>query len=167
MDHTAAGEINARACLLEALSCEYSLIDQVEGALKARETALELRRRRGNLLKTGDNLRWLSRLAWLCGRGEDARRLARQAIEVLEPLPPGPELATAYSTMAQLHMHSEDCLDAIDWGERALDLAEKLGLADIAVNTLNNIGLAESLMGKPEGTARLARALPGESPSRA
>ena len=69
---------------------------------------MALRRQQGNLLKVGDNLRWLSRLDWFRGRGEEARKLAMEAIEVLEQLPPGPELAMAYSNMAQLHMLSED-----------------------------------------------------------
>jgi DNA-binding CsgD family transcriptional regulator len=110
-------------------------------------------------LKVGDDLRWLSRLAWFSGRGEDARKLAAEAIEILEQLAAGPELAMAYSTMAQLRMHSEDCPEAVEWGNRALELAERLELDEIVVHTLNNVGLAEILMGKSEGLAKLDRGL--------
>src|SRR4029079_15999488 len=121
--------------------------------------ALKLRHQQADLLRVGDNLRWLSRLAWFRGRGEDARKFAREAIAMLEGLPQGSELAMAYSNMAQLSMLSEDCEEAVQWGERALKLAEQFGLAAIIVHALNNVGPAEFLMGKPEGMMKLERSL--------
>ena len=47
----------------------------------------------------------------------------------------------------------------MQWGERALQLAQWLGLIDIVIHTLNNIGMAEFLMGKPEGCAKLEHRL--------
>ena len=159
LDHTTADDIEARATLSEGRAYECYLIDQIDDAIAAQETALGLRRQQGNLLKVGDNLRWLSRLAWIRGRGQDARQLATEAVQILEQLPPGPELAMAYSTMSQLHMLSEDSLAAVEWGQRALRIAEPLGLTETVVHALNNVGTAELHDGRPRGT-REARAQP-------
>ena len=144
---------------MEGRAYECHLIDQFDDAIAAQETALGLRRQQGNLLKVGDNLRWLSRLAWIRGRGQDARQLALEAVQVLEQLPPGPELAMAYSTMSQLHMLSEDGPAAVEWGQRALRIAEPLGLTETVVHALNNVGAAELLMGDLAGRAKLERSL--------
>ena len=106
----------------------------------------------GNLLKAGDDLRWLSRFVWFGGRGEHARRLAMEAVEVLEQLPPGPGARHGLQQLSQLYMLSEDGPEAVQWGERALELAERLGLTEILVHALNNVGTAELLMGDPRGS---------------
>lgn len=159
LDHAESGDPETRANLLEACSHECYLIDQVATAISMCETAAELRRRQGDLLRVGDDLRRLSRFNWFCGRGGKARNLAREAIEVLEQLPPGPELAMAYSTMAQLNMLSEDYREAVRWGGRALDFAERFGLTEVLVHALNSVGTAKFYMGEPEGAAQLERSL--------
>ena len=88
LEHTPADDLEARATLLEGRAYECDLINQVDDAIAAQETALGLRRQQGNLLKVGDNLRWLSRLAWIRGRGQDARKLALEAVR-------GPRAASA------------------------------------------------------------------------
>jgi DNA-binding CsgD family transcriptional regulator len=159
IDHVPLDDVEARAALLEERAYECSLIDRLAEATTARETALALRRQQGNLLKAGDNLRWLSRLAWFRGRGEEARQLAMHAVTALEALPAGPELAMAYSNMAQLHMLGEDGPAATEWGRRALELAERFGRTEIVVHALNNLGAAGLQMGDPEGRAKLERSL--------
>lgn len=159
LKHIAGDDIETRAMLLENLSYECFLTDRMDEAISSRETALELRQGQANLVRAGDNLRWLSRLIWFRGRGEKARKLAREAIATLERLAPGSELAMAYSNMSQLCWLSEDCQEAVQWGERALDLAERFSLTEIAVHALNNIGNAEFLMGRPEGEAKVKRSL--------
>ena len=159
LDHTESDDIEARATLLEGRAYECQLIDQIDDAIAAQETALGLRRQQGNLLKVGDNLRWLSRLAWIRGRGQDAWQLALDAVAVLEQLPPGPELAMAYSTMSQLYMLSRDSPAAVEWGQRALRIAEPLGLTETVVHALNNVGSAGVYMGDLAGRAKLERSL--------
>ena len=132
---------------------------EFDDAVEARETALGLRRQQDDLLKVGDNLCWLSRLAFIRGRGQDARKLATEAVRILERLPPGPELAMAYSAMSQLHMLAEDGPAAVEWGQRALRIAEPLGLTETVVHALNNVGTAELLVGDPAGRAKLERSL--------
>ena len=159
LDHAPADDLEARATLSEGRAYECYLVNQFDDAVAARETALGLRRQQDNLLKVGDNLCWLSRLAYIRGRGQDARKLATEAVQILEQLPPGPELAMAYSAMSQRHMLSEDNLAAVDWGQRALRIAEPLGLTETVVHALNNVGTAELQMGDLAGRAKLERSL--------
>ena len=151
LDHAPADDLEARATLSEGRAYECYLVNQFDDAVEAQETALDLRRQQDDLLKVGDNLCWLSRLAFIRGRGQDARKLAKEAVQILEQLPPGPELAMAYSAMSQLHMLAEDGLAAVEWGQRALQIAEPLGLTETVVHALNNVGTAELHMGDPAG----------------
>ena len=84
---------------------------------------------------------------------------ARRAVELLEPLAPGRELAMAYSNLAQLRMLARRPAGATSWGERAIELAERLGETEILVHALNNVGTAE-LQAGGDGGRREARAQP-------
>ncbi|GAB3096905.1 ATP-binding protein [Lysobacter terrae] len=149
-----------RATLLDRLSYESYLTDQVEDALVARHTARALWQRLGDRLKEGDAIRWLSRLSWYNGQTAVAERYAEEAIAVLKPLPPGRELAMAYSNCAQLHMLQGRSDEAIVWGTRALELAARVGDEEIEVHALNNIGTARLDAGDDErGRAELERSL--------
>jgi tetratricopeptide (TPR) repeat protein len=78
---------------------------------------------------------------------------------VLEPLPPSPELAMAYSNMAQLRMLAGDLAGTRHWGDRAIELAERLLQTETLVHALNNVGTAELTAGLPEGAEKLERSL--------
>ena len=51
---------------------------------------------------------------------------------MLEALPPGPELASAYADQAYARMLGRDNAEGVAWGERAVAAAEALGDRDIA-----------------------------------
>ena len=70
--------------------------------------ALDDHRAAGDRRREGDAHRWLSRLAWFMGDNAAAEDEARRAVELLERLAPGRELAMAYSNMAQLRMLASD-----------------------------------------------------------
>jgi DNA-binding CsgD family transcriptional regulator/tetratricopeptide (TPR) repeat protein len=152
-------EEQQRIELLEGRSYECYLTDQIDAALDARTRALEEHRRRGDRLREGDSHRWLSRLEWFAGDNAAARREALRAIELLEPLPPGPELAMAYSNMSQLSMLEDDRAETVAWGGRAIELAERLDSGEILVHALTNVGTAELRSGEAEGRAKLERSL--------
>ena len=105
-----AGELPAReqAVLLEHRSYECYLTDQMVEAIEAREQALDCHRELGDGIAEGDDRRWLSRLHWFHGQNAEAERFAAEAVEQLEQLPPGPELAMAFSNRAQLAMLASD-----------------------------------------------------------
>ena len=97
-----------RARLLEQLSYECYLTDEMADASVAREKALAVWRSLGLRRKEGDALRWLSRLSLFNGRKVAAEGYASEAVTVLEQLPAGRELAMAYSNCSQLQMLAEN-----------------------------------------------------------
>lgn len=148
-----------RATLLDRLAYEDYLTDRIEDALAARRAARELWRGMGDRLKEGDAIRWLSRLSWYNGQTAVAETHADEAVAVLAALPPGRELAMAYSNRAQLHMLQGESADAIALGTRALALARELGDEEIQAHALNNIGTARLGAGDESGRAELEQSL--------
>jgi DNA-binding CsgD family transcriptional regulator/tetratricopeptide (TPR) repeat protein len=147
------------ARLLDGLSFEYYLTGQIDPAIRLREQAIQYWRQGEQIDRTGDDLRWLSRLYWFQGNKQQADRYAADAIELLERLPPGQELAMAYSNRSQLYMLAEQIEPAIAWGNRALNLAEAIRDDEIIVHALTNIGSAELFSGDENGLKKLERAL--------
>ena len=147
------------ACLLEALSYEYYLIGQFEDAVPPREEAMALWRTLDRPEKVGHTLRFLSRLSWFLARVETAERYAVEAVELLEALPPGREMALAYGNLAQMRLLLSDSLDAVRWGERALELAERIDDQETVTYALNTVGSAELNLGDEQGWVKIERSL--------
>jgi DNA-binding CsgD family transcriptional regulator/tetratricopeptide (TPR) repeat protein len=141
--HAAPLADERKAELFDQQSYECYLIEQVGEAIAARETALALWRKLGDGVKAGDGLRWLSRLSWLGGRTAAAMEQAIQAIDVLESLPPGRELAMAYGNRAQLLMLTGEWEASLPWGHKALALATALDDLETRVHALSTIGTAK------------------------
>ena len=135
------------------------MADQGEEAIASRQEALAIWRSLGDPLKEGENLRWLSRLYWYDGHGAEAETAATAALEVLEPLAPGPQLAMAYSNLAQLRMLSDDLDGTLHWGSRAIALAEQLGETETLVHALANVGTMLLNSGDDRGDEELTRSL--------
>ena len=148
-----------RARLFEERAAACYLSDHGEEAIAARKAALDLWRTLGDRLKEGENLRRLSHFYWLEGRGMEAEATAIAALEVLEPLPPGPELAMAYSNLAQLRMLDHDLEGTLRWGNRAIALAEQLRETETLVHALTNVGSARRYAGDDQGVEELTRSL--------
>ncbi|HLW60891.1 MAG TPA: AAA family ATPase [bacterium] len=149
----------AQADLFERFSYECFLTDQFHQAIDALERALDRYRALGDRRKEGDVLRSLSHPLWCSGRVVDAGEAGRKALALLEQLPPGRELAKAYSALSQLYMNAEDRGGAIAWGKRALEFAQRHEDAEILVHALNNIGTMEFLAGAPGGREKLERSI--------
>lgn len=101
----------------------------------------------------------MSRVNWVLGRRAEAEGYAAEAVTALKGLPPSPELAIAYSNRAQLHMLADDYQQAVLWGSRAIELAEKLDATETLVHALNNVGSAEMFVGKEGGRIKLEESL--------
>jgi DNA-binding CsgD family transcriptional regulator/tetratricopeptide (TPR) repeat protein len=147
------------ADLLERHSYECYLVSRADDAAASRERALACWRLLGDRLRQGDALRWLSRLAWFRADSAEADRTGQAALDLLEGLPPGPELAMAYSNLAQLGMLSGDSAATVHWGQKAIDLAEALDRNDILAHALNNVGTVEFEADPAAGHAKLTRSL--------
>lgn len=148
-----------RATYLEAMSFQCYLTDQLPAALAAREDALALRRDLGDQVKVGENLRWMSRVLWYLGRSAEAETAGLQAIEVLEAVEPGPQLAWAYSNESQFRMIAADGDAAIDWGMRAIALATRFDDAEVIIHATNNVGSARLDRGDEAGRQLLEQSL--------
>lgn len=156
-----AGEadLELRASLLEGRAVECFVSNQPVEARASRQAALEIWRRLGNTLREGDNLRWLARMEWMAGRMEAAAEAADAAIEVLAALPPGRELARAYGHKAHCHMLSLQHAQAIEWGGRAIELAESVGDEETLAAALINVGLSRAWSGDDSGWDQVERGL--------
>lgn len=157
--HAGGLPVEQRAEFLDHASYEYYLTDQMTEAFAARKASLVLWESAGCKLREGDCLRWLSRLAWFSGDKRAADRYAAQAVQTLEPLAPGRELAMAYSNRSQLHMLADEAEAALLWGNKALALAVELGDTEIECHALNNVGTTRLLAQDQTGNADLERSL--------
>jgi hypothetical protein len=114
-----------RAELLEAYADESGIVGKIGEEITARQKALELWQILGNRLKEGENLAYLSNIFVMNGRNAEAKQLSRSAIELLEALPISAQLGLAYGIQANQHMLNLDFADAVQWGEKAIALAER------------------------------------------
>ncbi len=157
--YASALPLHERARLHELRSFECYLTDQHDAAFEAREAALQAWRQLDQPIRVGDSLRWLSRLAWCCGQHHAARHYATQALETLDALPAGRELAYALSNLAQLAMLANDTPTCLRHGRRALMLARELGDVEVQVHALNNLGTVIWASRDPAGREMLEESL--------
>ena len=148
-----------RAELLKRRSHECYLTDQADEAIGAMQGAIECYRQLGDRLGEGDGLRMLANILWCPGRRAESEQAAHEALDLLEQLPPGRELAMVCSTLSQLGASADDTEEAVSWGSRAIELAERLDDTEVLVDALTNVGVAELLSGRHEGGAKLERGL--------
>jgi DNA-binding CsgD family transcriptional regulator/tetratricopeptide (TPR) repeat protein len=135
-------EPRRRAELLQSLAYEYHLTGWIVEGVALLTEARDLWHRLGDQQREGDCLRRLALLCWQLARTEDARSYAASAVETLEALPAGPELAMAWSTRSALYMLAGEAAEAVLWGDKALALARELGLFDAEAYALNYVGCA-------------------------
>jgi DNA-binding CsgD family transcriptional regulator/tetratricopeptide (TPR) repeat protein len=118
-----------------------------------------LHRRGANALGEAENLSQLALVYVLALRNIDADAASRSAIELLETLPPGVQLASAYRVEAQLRMLNRDCEAAVDWATKAIRLAEQFGHREILAAAVSTLGTATMFIDYDAGCAHLRRAL--------
>jgi DNA-binding CsgD family transcriptional regulator len=151
--------LEARAELLKRRAFECYLTDQANEAVEAQKAAIEYYRRLGDRRSEGDTLRGLSDALWVRGRIAEAGQAGREAVALLEQLPPGRELAMAYSTVLRLCTLAEDDEAALVGGTRAIELAERLDDTEVLSHAQISIGALEFLAGRPGGREKLERSL--------
>ena len=159
LPHTTLLPPPERAALLDRLAFECNLSARVPDAIAAQEQALALWRELGEHKREGAALRFLSRLHWYRGDGERVRCYALEAISVLEPLGPSPELASAYGNLAQLYMLRDEHEAAIEIGEKAIALARQIDDANALMYVLITVGTARFMSADFAGRALIEEAL--------
>jgi DNA-binding CsgD family transcriptional regulator/tetratricopeptide (TPR) repeat protein/GTPase SAR1 family protein len=148
-----------RAELLAGRAQECYLTSQIDEAIAAQLEALNCHRRIGDRLGEGNALRVLSLLLFFAGRASEAEPLVLEAIELLERLPAGHELAMSYANVSQRRMVVQDAAEAVAWSNRALELARALGDTETEAYALSNIAAAEFRTDPDAGRLKLEAAL--------
>jgi DNA-binding CsgD family transcriptional regulator/tetratricopeptide (TPR) repeat protein len=159
IEHIDLLEEEDQARLLRDLAVECYFTNQTAEALAAAQRALEKWRILGDVEREGEMLRWLSRLHWWLGDAEEAERAGIGAVETLEVIAPSPELAMAYSNLAQLHMLSQRFDPTVHWATKAIDAARELDDHATLAHALNNLGSARARVGDLAGVALLEESL--------
>jgi tetratricopeptide (TPR) repeat protein len=119
--------------------------------------AIEEARTRSDPLALGEALARRARSVQV--HGATARAMLQEAIEVLETQEPGPELARAYSAMAGHRYVAGENRAALPWADKALALADELGMEGEAVLALQYRGAARAQAGDSGGLEDLREAL--------
>jgi len=159
LQNSGAVDVLTRAHLLERRAYYCYLTDQMDEAIAAHRATLAIWRSEGNALREGYALRWLSRYFSCIGQRTNAEKYADDALQVLNSFPDSREYGWAMSNRAQLSMNLEKTDDALVWGQRAIDLATRLGDQEILSHALNSVGTVTSLCGRQAGRAMLERSL--------
>jgi DNA-binding CsgD family transcriptional regulator len=153
---TAADE---RARLVEARAHQQYLAGSLPDALDGHRTAAELWGRQGETAAQARNLARVSYLCFLVGEHDAAERTADAAVACLAGLPPGPELAAIYDSRSRLRFMASDPAGAVLWGQRAHELALRLGDGQLVLDATVTLGAARMLRGDADGAAMLRHAL--------
>jgi DNA-binding CsgD family transcriptional regulator/tetratricopeptide (TPR) repeat protein len=146
-----------RAFLFEELAQAAYTVDRIDEAFPAIERAIGIYEQTGDTAAVGRCMRILSRFHWYAGDGDAARTKGLDAVAILEPLGESGELARAYSGVSQLAMLADEYDEALDWGDRALQLATRLRDERTRAHALVNIG-AVKLQQDPAEEATLLEA---------
>ncbi len=138
-----------RAELIDRLSDQLAAIDQWEQAAEALQEAVRLWHDADMPLREGDSLRRLTYAYWRTCRGADCDASAAQALEVLTPLGPTPELARALASASGNAMMAEDIERSTAYGEQALAIARDLGLDDVLSDVLDTLACLAAFQRRP------------------
>ena len=86
--------------------------------------------------------------AWYRGERDELDRRLGHALALVDAEPPSRAKAWILSQRSRYSMLALETADAIEYGTRALDMAEALDLPDVRVHALNNIGSARAFRGE-------------------
>ena len=148
-----------RAQLLTDYAVECYFTNEALDGLASAEQALALWRELSDTIREGEVLRWLSRLHWWLGHGEQAIECGRAAVEVLTLVDQSKELAMAYSNLAQVFMLSQQSDSAEAWATKAIAAARELDDRRTLAHALNNLGSTKLRLGDRAGYALLEESL--------
>ena len=132
--------IEHRAALVEQHAQECSLANQTSAAIASATAALSAWRQISNIEAQSRVLRLLSQEYRTVGDKAAADESVADAITLLEALPPSADLAMAYGWRSLLAVHRGWDREALEFGQRALELARKVGDRAAESQALCNIG---------------------------
>ncbi len=148
-----------RAQLYEQHAIECNLTNQVSASLASAAAALALWAELRDVPAQARLLLLLGRQYWKSGQKVLADRHVGDAIALLESHSEDRGLARAYSARSQLAMTSDHMQEALEFGQRALDLAVRSGDHSVRAHALNNMGTALMESSNRTGLAKLEESL--------
>ncbi len=159
LDHAEGLPPGERAELLERLATEYDTLDRRPEAIDMRRRALGAWRRADQPHKLGRSLAQFALLLQITGHKDEAERANHEALEILEPLPPTPELLSAYNMAAWLSLGANDNARGAAQAEKGIRLAETLGAEQELPRLLEVAGLCWLYLDLERGLGYLNEAL--------
>ena len=129
--------------LYEPLAYECYLTNRMKEAIIYQQKVVRIWEEKGDPEKMGNSLWFLSRLWWFDGNRRHAERYAREAIDTLADRPSSRPKAMAFSNMSQLKMLSDQTVESIHWGEKAIRIANELTDEEILSHAYNNVGTVQ------------------------
>lgn len=132
--------------------------DPIETDLARLAEAIEELERAGDEVGLGRALIIQSHRLWLAGDPQSNDLLLR-SLDLLERHSPGPELAHGYVFMAGRSAIGGEAVEALEWAEKARELAEKLGQEDYVQRARQFTGIARCRLGDRAGIVDLREAL--------
>jgi DNA-binding CsgD family transcriptional regulator/tetratricopeptide (TPR) repeat protein len=148
-----------RAGLLERQSdAFYASDDQLE-SIASLHAAIALHQLSGDTTREADATRRLVPRLACRGQMDEARDAVQRAVMLIEPDASQREYGGVLAAMAYLDLNIEDLDGAIDWGQRALDIADGFGDVETSVEAAVTMGTAELVRDGPSSSQTLERAL--------
>lgn len=147
-----------RADLLERLSRVLYLRNELSEAYELGRDAVELRRL-GDVRPLGSSLSALALVTWLNQRGDEAWTLAREAVQILEPLGDSHELGMAFDMLGRLGTGAGLTDEVRSSSQRALEIGDRLSDPEVRATALANFGTVALFEGDRSGFLDLEESL--------
>ena len=148
-----------QAHLLELHAAECNMTNEGTAGIASASEALALRCELGDVAAQARLQLLLAQQYWKAGQKALVDQHVSAAIALLETLSPGPELAMAYSNRSRFAMTSSHCAEALEYGQRALELATTFADHGTRAHALINIGASLVGAGDESGLAKLQQGL--------
>ncbi len=145
-----------RLRLLEGRARICERVEQFDAAIEAGEEVVALY---ADERSKGKWEAWLGGVCRCAGRSADAWTLLTRSVDRLDALGESIDLARALGLLSQHQMVSSRNVEAITTGQRALEMAERLGADDVAVHVLDTLGSAVACSGDDTGLDLLIAAI--------
>lgn len=140
IEYSDGSDADEMVSFYESYAYECYLTNQIKEAIIYQGQALKAWQKKNEMEQAGNCLRFLSRLWWFDGNRQEAEKYAKQAVEILASQPASKAKAMAYSNMAQLKMVSDETSECLEWGNKAIDMANEIKDDEILCHAMNNVG---------------------------
>jgi DNA-binding CsgD family transcriptional regulator len=144
---------------LEAAADACNNVNRQDDARAARLQLDVLYHRTGDVAGEAINLSRLALIYVGMTRNAEGEAANRRAIALAQAQPPGPALVVAYGVEASLRMLNRDLAEAVQWADKAIELAERFGDRLRLCQAMANQGAALMIVEPERGRARLLQAL--------